>query len=82
MSNNRRIPGQGKVHQMADRPEGDELPGGRQVVRKTKITRKAPSDQEGAKRREEHRVSRRLLCSLLAAVKAAIHLNIDAGGPE
>ena len=42
-------------HQMADRPDGDGLPGGRQVARKAKLTRKAPSDKEGVKQRGEYR---------------------------
>ena len=43
------------------------------------ITRKAPSDQEGLKRRGRNRVAMRLLCSLMAAAKATLFLNGGAG---
>ena len=46
------------------------------------IVRKVPRDQEGVKQRGEYRVARRLLCSLLAAAKATVSLNVGAGGPK
>ena len=71
---------QGKVHQRAKRAmdclERVGSLGGR------RIGRKAPGDQEGVKQRGGNRVAWRLLCSILAAAKATIVLNVGAGGPK
>ena len=46
------------------------------------LSAKGPRVQEGVKQRGGHRVARNLLCSLLAAAKATVSLNVGKGGPK